>query len=289
MITIGLAGWGDQEKLYRTAEANRNKLAAYGELFKTVEVDSSFYAVQPVRNMVKWAADTPGDFTFVVKAYQGMTGHTRGRIPYPDEAAMFRAFRESLRPVAEADKLAAVLFQYPPWFDCTRENVRILREAKARMAGIPCMLEFRHRSWFEPDMRERTLAFMRGEGWIHTVCDEPQVGAGSIPIVEEATDGRLTLVRFHGRNADGWQSGGQPNWREVRYLYRYSEDELAEWAERLLRLERMSERVIVIFNNNSGGDAPDNARQLMRLLGQPVPLIPEPEAPKVEQISLFED
>ncbi|WP_127531997.1 DUF72 domain-containing protein [Paenibacillus kobensis] len=289
MITIGLAGWGDQDKLYRTPEANRNKLAAYSQLFKTVEVDSSFYAVQPVRNMAKWAADTPEGFSFVVKAYQGMTGHTRGRIPYPDEAAMFRAFRESLQPVAEAGKLAAALFQYPPWFDCTRENVRVLREAKARMAGFPCMLEFRHRSWFEPEMRERSLAFMRSEGWIHSVCDEPQVGAGSIPIVEEATDEKLTLVRFHGRNAEGWQSGGRQDWREVRYLYRYSEVELAEWAQRLLRLERVSEQVIVIFNNNSGGDAPDNARQLMELLGQLVPPIPEPEAPAVEQLRLFED
>ncbi|GFN32749.1 DUF72 domain-containing protein [Paenibacillus xylaniclasticus] len=289
MITIGLAGWGDQEKLYRTAEANRNKLAAYGRLFKTVEVDSSFYAVQPVRNMVKWAAETPDDFSFVVKAYQGMTGHTRGRIPYPDEAAMFRAFRESLQPVLEAGKLAAALFQYPPWFDCTRENVRNLREARARMANIPCMLEFRHQSWFEPDMRERTLAFMRSEGWIHSVCDEPQAGPGSVPIVEAVTDRKLALVRLHGRNAEGWHSSGQPNWRDVRYLYRYSEEELADWVQRLRRLEQMTEQVIVIFNNNSGGDAPDNARQLMAMLGQEVPPIPAPEAPPVEQLCLFED
>lgn len=45
MITIGLAGWGDHDKLYPTKESARNKLHTYGTLFGTVEVDSSFYAL----------------------------------------------------------------------------------------------------------------------------------------------------------------------------------------------------------------------------------------------------
>lgn len=287
MIQIGLAGWGDHDKLYAAPGAAKNKLAVYSSLFPAVEVDSTFYAVQPERTLSKWTNETPADFQFVVKAYQGMTGHTRGRIPFPSEGAMFKAFRESLQPMMEAGKLAAALFQYPPWFDCTRDNVRVVREARAWMAGIPCMLEFRHRSWFEPDMQERTLDYMRRDDWIHSVCDEPQIGAGCVPIVEAATDEKLTLVRFHGRHAEGWLSGSAPNWRDVRYLYRYSEAELAEWADRLRRLGQLSERVIVIFNNNSGGDAADNARQLMAMLGQPVPPLPKPEEPDAEQLSLF--
>ncbi|GIQ65173.1 UPF0759 protein YunF [Paenibacillus cisolokensis] len=280
MILIGLTGWGDHPTLYPDKESARHKLAAYSRVFRTVEVDSSFYAVQPVRNMEKWTAETPPDFRFVVKAYQGMTGHARGGVPFEGDDAMYGAFLESLAPMREAGKLLAVLFQYPPWFDCTREHVGLLRAAKARMGDVPCALEFRHQSWFAPQMRERTLAFMREEGWIHSVCDEPQAGEGSVPIVEEATDPALTIVRFHGRNAAGWQSGGRPDWREVRYLYRYRTEELAEWAERLRRLERQSQQICVLFNNNSGGDAADNAREMSRLLGlEP----PEPSG----QLSLF--
>ncbi|EFM09116.1 protein of unknown function DUF72 [Paenibacillus curdlanolyticus YK9] len=288
MIRIGLAGWGDQDKLYGTPEAARQKLVTYGKLFSVVEVDSSYYAVQPVRNMEKWTSETPEGFSFVVKAYQGMTGHTRGRIPFPNEGAMFRAFRESLAPMQEKGKLAGALFQYPPWFDCTREHVRLLREARVRMGDVPCMLEFRHRSWFEADMRERTLDYMRRDGWMHSVCDEPQVGDGCVPIVEAVTDEKLTLVRFHGRHAAGWHSSGQPNWRDVRYLYRYSEEELSKWAKRLRRLEEQTGELLVIFNNNSGGDAADNARQLMAMLGQPVPPLPELPPPAGEQLSLFD-
>jgi len=289
MILIGLAGWGDHEALYPDAASARNKLQTYAGWFPSVEVDSSFYAVQPERNMANWTGDTPESFRFVVKAYQGMTGHQRGPIPFGDPSAMFEAFKLSLSPMLAAGKLLAVLFQYPPWFDCTKANVAVLREAKARMEGIPCALEFRHQSWYRDGMAERTLDFLRREGWIHSVCDEPQAGEGSIPIVEEATDAAVTLVRFHGRNAAGWQSAGRPDWREVRYLYRYGEAELAEWAERLRRLEKQSDTVCVVFNNNSGGDAADNARQLMRMLGQTPPRGSfETKAPP-EQLTLFDE
>ncbi|MBW7475113.1 DUF72 domain-containing protein [Paenibacillus oenotherae] len=272
MIRIGLCGWGDHPRLYKGVRASsRDKLPAYAHWLSTVEVDSSFYAVQAPVLVQRWSDGTPADFRFVVKAYQGMTGHSRGR-PYgfyDSEEAMYHAFLESIAPMREAGKLLAVLFQYPPWFDCTRTNVEVLRAAKARMGDTPCALEFRHQSWFAGVMRDRTLEFARREGWIHTVCDEPQAGEGSVPIVEAASDDRLTIVRLHGRNKEGWVSAaGQPNWRDVRYLYRYSEQELEEWAERVKRIEQLSSAVCVLFNNNSGGDAADNALRLMEMLGQ---------------------
>jgi uncharacterized protein YecE (DUF72 family) len=287
LIRIGLAGWGDHPSLYRHARQARGNLKEYGGWFDIVEVDASFYAIQPERVTAKWTSETPDGFGFIVKAYQGMTGHARGGAPYPDSAAMFAAFRASIEPMRAAGKLLAVLFQYPPWFDCAREHVDKLREAKALMDGIPCALEFRNRSWFADGMRDRTLAFMRREGWIHSVCDEPQAGESSIPIVEEATDPGLTIVRFHGRNAAGWNAGG-PGWRDVRYLYRYSEAELQEWRQRLERLEAQSGTVCAIFNNNSGGDAADNALRLMRMLGRRPPRGGFDPPSEPEQMDLFE-
>ncbi|WP_166244182.1 DUF72 domain-containing protein [Paenibacillus turpanensis] len=267
MIWIGLAGWGDHPELYTDREAAKHKLASYGAHFPVVEVDTSFYAIQPERNYAKWAEETPEGFRFVVKAYQGMTGHARGGTPYADDEEMFRAFRESIQPLQQAGKLEMVLFQYPPWFDCTKEHVEQLRRAKERMDGISSALEFRNQSWFTEELRERTLTFMRKEGWIHSVCDEPQAGAGSVPTVLAATDEKRTLVRFHGRNREGWNSSGEANWRDVRYLYNYSEVELIEWKERLGQLEQQSRDICVIFNNNSGGHAAGNAKQLQKLLG----------------------
>ncbi|WP_410512748.1 DUF72 domain-containing protein [Paenibacillus sp. BR2-3] len=232
------------------------------------EIDSSFYAVQPVKNYAKWVDQTPDGFSFIVKAYQGMTGHLRGKKNYFEtQEEMFKAFHTSIQPVISGGKLAMALFQYPPWFDCTRENVEILHETKEMMLDVPCALEFRNSSWYSPEFRDKTLQLMEREDWIHTVVDEPQAGSGTVPIVAVATSPETTLVRMHGRNVSGWHQNSHPDWRKLRYLYRYSTEELQEWRDRLLQLEKSSKNVYVVFNNNSGGDATDNAKELQGMLG----------------------
>lgn len=268
MILIGLTGWGDHPSLYDDP-TSKNKLVQYSGHFPIVEIDTSYYAIQPQRNYIKWASESPATFTFIVKAYQGMTGHLRDEIPFDSEKEMFDAFKASIQPLIEGGKLKVVLFQYPPWFACNKDSVEILRRTKEFMGDIPVALEFRHQSWFHPAFRDKTLAFMKEEGWVHSICDEPQSGEGSIPTVLEPTSGDLTVVRFHGRNMNGWKRSGRntQDWREVRYLYRYNNQELMEWKQHLLKLKEQTKDICVLFNNNSGGDAADNAKQLIDLLG----------------------
>ncbi len=266
MIYIGVTGWGDHDTLYKHGVTARDKLQEYGAHFPTVEVDTSFYAIQSEKNVVKWVKDTPTEFHFVVKAYQGMTGHQRGDIPYSTKEEMFLAFNQSLDPYIESEKLAMVLFQFPPWFDCTKENVAYLRYCREKMGDIPLALEFRNQTWFYPQYRASTLRFMEEENWIHSICDEPQAGMGSVPTVLTPTNKEKTLVRLHGRNTAAWMKPNGKNWREVRYLYRYNKVELLEWKDNLLKLQMETKDIFVMFNNNSGGDAADNAKQLIELL-----------------------
>lgn len=267
MIKIGLTGFGDHEELYGKIKP-ADRLPAYSAYFSIVEIDSSFYAVQPVKNYVKWVNQTPEQFKFIVKAYQGMTGHLRDKKNYYDTPEeMYRAFHTSIAPVRSAGKLAMTLFQFPPWFDCTKDNVEFLREAKERMLDVPSAIEFRNDSWYSPELRSRTLQFLEQEGWIHTIADEPQAGSGSIPIVPVATTPDITYVRLHGRNTGGWNQSSHPDWRKLRYLYRYSTEELMEWKNRLLTLTQSCREIYVVFNNNSAGDATPNAQELQSLLG----------------------
>ncbi|WP_034763724.1 DUF72 domain-containing protein [Rossellomorea vietnamensis] len=266
MIYIGVTGWGDHDTLYENVSP-RDKLKEYGAHFPVVEVDTTFYAVQPIRNAEKWVKETPEDFKFIVKAYQGMTGHQRGEIPFETKEEMFRAFKESLAPYTVAGKLAMVLLQFPPWYDCKKENVDYIRYCREQLKDFPLSLEFRHQSWFRPEYRDKTLTFMKKEGWIHSICDEPQAGEGSVPRVLEATHEDATLIRFHGRNLYGWNKPNGEDWREVRYLYRYNRAELEEWIPHLHRLHEKSKDLYILFNNNSGGDAADNAKELIELLG----------------------
>lgn len=282
MIRIGLAGWGDHDDLYPARTPAKDKLAWYAGYFNVVEVDSTFYAVLGEEVYRRWLAETPSDFTFIIKAYQGMTGHSRGKSPFGGPGDMFQAYLDSIRPVVEAGRLKAVMFQFPPWFDCTAEHVRQLRAIRKWMGNLPLALEFRHQSWFTPANRECTLAFMRKEGWIHIVCDEPQIGQGSVPTVLEPTHSELTIVRMHGRNAAGWSQASAPNWREIRTLYRYSLEELQDWVGMLEQLlSKGTKEICMIFNNNSGGDAASNALDMMGLLGQ------SPRELPPRQIDLF--
>ncbi|MBR2567831.1 MAG: DUF72 domain-containing protein [Paenibacillus sp.] len=282
MIHIGLAGWGDHDDLYAEGTRSKDKLSRYAAHFQVVECDSTFYAIPSQSVVERWIETVPEPFGYVVKAYQGMTGHRTYKTYYESAKEMYQAFVEMVAPIQAAGKLSAVLMQVPPWFDCTRTHVDILRRAREWLQDLPVALEFRHQSWFRDEMREKTLEFMREEQWIHSVCDEPQVSEGSIPIVLESTDDEMTIVRFHGRNASGWVKQEDKDWREVRYLYQYSVAELSEWVDHVIWLEQHSKQVVVIFNNNSGGHAARNAKQFMELLGQHT----APLAPR--QISLFD-
>ncbi|WP_416826784.1 DUF72 domain-containing protein [Ectobacillus polymachus] len=266
MINIGLTGWGDHDSLYRDLRSSKMKLQTYSNHFPVVEIDSSFYAIQPERNYKKWIEETPDHFRFVVKAYQGMTGHMRGDIPFTNVDEMFETFKQSIEILEKSGKLTTVLFQYPPWFDCQTKHVDMLLYTKEKMKGIPSAIEFRNETWFMPEYMQQTLSYLKHAKWMHTICDEPQTETGSIPIVLEATHSDVTLIRLHGRNVHGWLRGNRENWRAVRCLYRYSEEQLKDWAAHIENLQKHSKEIVVLFNNNSGGDAADNAKQLMRLL-----------------------
>lgn len=264
MIWIGLTGWGDHPSLYES-DTKASKLERYCSHFPIVECDSSFYAMQPEKNYVNWANETPDGFRFIAKAYQGMTGHQRGKTSFRTIGEMFDTFRLSIEPLLQSGKCPMILFQYPPWFDCSAENIEKLRYTKERMGEVPVAIEFRNSSWYLPEIKVRTLSFLEKEGWIHTICDEPQTETGSVPMVLSGW-GDAVLVRLHGRNLAGWLDHG-PNWRKVRCLYRYNGKELDEWKRHLMILNRKVKNVYVLFNNNSGGDAAGNAKQLISLLG----------------------
>ena len=285
MIQIGLTGWGDHPDLYHPTSTARDKLLDYTAHFPIVELDSTFYAVQPERNIRKWISETPSDFRFIVKAYQGITGHHRGELPFESREEMYELFRLSMGPLQEAGKLAMILVQFPPWFNCTRENVDEIRFICKKLEGFEIAIEFRHQSWYSTEFMQGTIAFLRELDVIHSVCDEPQAGDGSIPLVPISTRSDKVLFRLHGRNFHGWRntSGDNDAWRKVRYLYNYNKAELEEIEKAVKKLADEAKEVFVIFNNNSGKHAAQNAKQFQKMLT----ITYENLAPK--QLGLFEE
>lgn len=268
MINIGLTGWGDHDTLYEDLARKSDKLKTYASHFPIVELDASYYAIQPERNIKKWISETPERFQFVVKIHQALTLHADFRGFSDTRQELFDAFKEMLAPLQESHKLAMVLVQFPPWFDCSSQNIKYILYVKQQLQDYPMCVEFRHQSWFNDQFKEETLSFLTEHQIIHAVVDEPQVKDASIPLVNRITSD-IAFVRYHGRNVHGWTKKDMTDqeWRDVRYLYNYNETELLDLAQKVKILEQKAKQVYVVFNNNSGGHAAQNAKTYQNILG----------------------
>ena len=128
-------------------------------------------------------------------------------------------------------------------------------------------VEFRNQTWFQDNYKEDTLEFLHSGNVIHSICDEPQAGIGSVPFVNRVTDD-TAFIRLHGRNVHGWtqQNRTSEEWRDVRYLYDYNRQEL-EWLQKQVNiLQHKTKDIYIVFNNNSGGHAAKNAKEFISML-----------------------
>jgi uncharacterized protein YecE (DUF72 family) len=92
--------------------------------------------------------------------------------------------------------------------------------------------------------------------------DEPDL-PGFFPALDVVTNPDLFYVRFHGRNARGWQNGGKP----AQFDYDYDEAELRAWVEdRIAGMAERAGRGVIFFNNHARARAAYNAAALVRLL-----------------------
>ncbi|MFO7171394.1 MAG: DUF72 domain-containing protein [Bacillota bacterium] len=291
-IRCGTCAWADHEEFYPPGLRPGDRLGYYARFFSLVEIDSTFYALQPRRNFAAWAHKTPPGFLFNVKAYGAMTRHHRQ--PRPGEenlAEVFRRFADAIVPLREAGKLGAIHFQFPPWFVRSPENIRYLAYCREAFPDDLVAVEFRHRSWFaDEEATAHTLEVLRELRAVHVVCDEPQVGSGCVPRVVAVTHPALAIVRFHGRNLATWYKKGETS--ADRFDYLYSREELAEMVPEVQRLAGEAEEVHLLMNNNRSNYAVRNALDMMELLGLPTPPrdhrgVPAPPSAGPGQLRLF--
>jgi uncharacterized protein YecE (DUF72 family) len=184
-----------------------------------------------------WALNSPPGFLFTVKASRYLT-HVKRLTEMRSGVALFY---ERIEPLVAAGKLGPVLWQLPPTF--RRDDDRLASALAELPPGRHCF-EFRHESWFVPEITE----LLRAHGVALVIGDTPQ---RTYQTHEMTAD--WTFVRFHygsrGRNGN------------------YSDREIAEWAERI-RGWRQTVDVYAYFNNDWNGYAVRNGLALRRLLAE---------------------
>jgi uncharacterized protein YecE (DUF72 family) len=288
-VRVGTASWTDRtliEAGWYPPEANtpEKRLRYYASQFPLVEVDSAYYALPAEQTARAWAERTPAGFTFNVKAFRLLTQHPTPVKALPAdlrEAAAktgkervylkdvdpeladqaWERFLAALEPLRGAGKLGALLFQYPPWFPISRASKEYILTCAQRAAPRRVCVEFRNYTWMSEKNQRETLDFLAEHKLAYVCVDMPQGYPSSIPPVVAATSD-LAVVRMHG-HSDKWTS---PNISE-KYGYKYSDEELDEWAGKVRHLAGEAELTHVLFNNCYRDYAHVNAQQLAARLG----------------------
>ncbi len=261
MIRIGCTTFSEHGSL---VQRKNSKLFEYARYFPLVELDTTYHFLPKEKDVRNWLTQIPENFRFVLKVHQSVT--TQGDLPDPlTMTEALQLYKEAIAPMIEAGKLFCLLAQFPNSFKCTKENVAYLDQVRDWFAGYPVAIELRDSSWYQPKLYPGMIDYMKRKQFSLVVVDQPKKLSTTIPLDPTVTNPAFVLCRFHGRNDSGWTATG-PDAKNLRTLYRYDQAELTELKQAVQAIEANAKEVAVVFNNNAGRDAADNARALIDAL-----------------------
>lgn len=231
MIWIGTSGFQYPEwkgTFYPRDLAVKKMLGYYAGHFSTTEINYTFYRIPSVETLSKWAAETPENFRFSLKAPKQIT-HVQ---KLGDCGEVLGRFWEAARHLK--GKLGAVLFQLPPYF---KKDISVLN---AFLDIVPCeakiAFEFRHPSWLD----EEVFASLRARGAALCVADSEKL---KTPIMMTARHGYFRL-RDEG----------------------YTKSDLKHWAAAIREQQKNANDIYVYFKHEESGTGPAFANLLEELL-----------------------
>ena len=265
-IRLGAQGWNYDAwvgPFYPTGTRSADYLRVYARAFDTVEVDSTFYAIPPVKTVRGWAERVPDAFTFALKLPQEITHENRLR----HSADILALFADRARELG--DKLGPILIQLGPDFAPV--------ELPALAGFLPLLpqdlnfaVEFRQRGW----ITDGIIALLAEHHVALTLTDARWIPRKTMLSLASAPTADFSYIRWMGPNRD---------------LVDYSRiqvdrsRELDAWASVLPRIAERVKTVYGYANNHFAGHSPQTIRDLQERLHIPS-VAPEDLG---EQMSLF--
>lgn len=238
MEYVGTSGWyyphWSEGVFYPQGLAKAKWLGYYSGVFNCVELNVTFYRLVNASTFDGWRRNTPDGFRFVVKGSRFIS-HRKKISGVEGSLALFFERAQRLK-----DKLAAVLWQFPPSF---KKDIRHLEGflKLLKKTGNRQVFEFRNAEWFDAEV----YALLKAYNACLCIAHAP----GNFPLAREVTADFLYL-RFHGG--------------EELYGSDYTAGELKSWA-RFAR-HAGTRDVFAFFNNDAYGYAVKNARTFRELL-----------------------
>jgi uncharacterized protein YecE (DUF72 family) len=237
---VGTSGWNYKhwrEAIYPRGLPQKRWLEQAAGTFDTVEVNTSFYRIPKRETVDAWQAGTPSGFVFALKLWRGITHYRKLR----NAGDLTERFLESVEALP-VSRRAPLLIQLPPNqgkdLPKLEEYVREYRALAPTRWDIA--VEFRNAGWLQPDVYH-ALDRLRVALCLHDMAGKGDTGTPN--------DAPFVYIRRHG-SAEG------------RYAGSYSPEALARDAARAAAWVREGRRVYVYFNNDIGGYAWWNAKDL---------------------------
>jgi uncharacterized protein YecE (DUF72 family) len=232
---IGVAGWSLPRRAAEAFPAEGSGLQRYAARLNCAEINSTFYRSHRPGVLERWAASTPDDFRFSVKAPKAVTHELR----LVDCEARLAQFAGEI--AALGDKLGPVLFQLPPSFAYDPDISRRAFEHWRGLFDSATVCEPRHASWFEREADE----LLAGLRIARVAADPARVPAAAEP--------------------GGWPGLAYYRWHGSPAMYKsdYDEAALAGLATEIASAKRPA---WAIFDNTMFGGATVNALRLSALL-----------------------
>lgn len=236
-IYIGCSGFYNNDwkgSLYPEDAKSKDFLTLYSREFNAVEINSTFYRKPTAKTLQKWFDETPEDFKFFIKIPKTITHEKR----LADCKEEIKEFCEHIQAHLK-DKLSGFLYQFPPSFKNSEENLHlIINNLSFAYLNV---IEFRHDSWWNDE--------------IYKVLNSKNIIFSGVSFPDNLPDNFIVnhpeffYYRLHGK--------------PILYKSEYSENELKNLAENILKSER---RGFIFFNNTWGTAAVKNAVELRKIL-----------------------
>lgn len=251
-VRIGAQGWNYNAwvgPFYPSGTRPAAFLSTYALAFNSVEVDSTFYAIPPVKNVIGWRERTPDGFVFALKLPREITHERRLR----DAGEPLMRFLDVARELGP--KLGPILIQCGPDFG-PDERPTLKEFLPLLPPDMNFAVEFRQRGWITEEivalLKHHRIALALSDGrWIPRQL-----------LVELATDptSDFAYVRFMG-----------PNRTIVDYSHVQVDrsTEINTWATTLQGLMGRVKTAFVFINNHFAGHSPASIRMLQQRLGLP--------------------
>ena len=242
-VFLGTSGWSYNEWVgpFYT-KMDKSKLRAYTKVFKTVEIDSTFYRYPSKGTVMGWTRYSPEGFVYTAKL-PGLITHDKKLSLNEGIEQDLKRFIDLMEPLILSGKLGCILIQLPPKFDYRPQDLEGF--FKILPTHVRFAVEFREQSW----IRSETWSLLGKYRVAYAVVDEPLLP----PEVHLTSD--IAYFRWHGRGEKPW------------YDYRYSVQELEPWIPKLKYVAGKVGKTFGYFNNHYHGYAVENCLQVMEMIG----------------------